>query len=275
MANLITGLFDTEGAAENAVDRLKAIGYTESEISIIMKDRAAAVELADATGTSTMAGIGTGAAIGGTLGAVLGGLLAVGSVTIPGIGLVAGGALAAMLAGAGAGGLAGSLFGWLVSMGIPEDVAPYYERGLGEGGVVVAVAARPGDEMRVRQALEGMSVAMGGYNVPSYVAPNYAARYNDLTPPATVYNPGTYPATPYDSEAQRTVNSMTAEQRSAQRTAEAQTRAAHREANDRNVIDDIGTAVTNTADNTTTALKNQADKVSTGVSNTVDRTTNP
>jgi uncharacterized membrane protein len=178
MANLITGLFDSEAAAENAVAQLKQLGYTSNEITIMMKDRNAAAELASDTGTRTMADVGTGAAIGGTVGAVLAGLLAVGSVTIPGVGLIAAGPLAAMFAGAGAGGLAGSLVGWLTSAGIPDDVAPYYERGLHAGGVVVACAARPGDEARVQQVLQGGAVAYAGHNTPSYINPEWRARYD-------------------------------------------------------------------------------------------------
>jgi hypothetical protein len=113
---------------------------------------------------------------------VLGGLLAVGSVAIPGVGLLAAGPLAALLAGAGAGGLTGGFLGWLVNLGIPEDVAPYYERGLTEGGVVVACAARPGDEARVQQILQGGAVAYTGYNTPAYVSPDYRARYADIQP---------------------------------------------------------------------------------------------
>ena len=183
MANLITGLFDTEAAAETAVSQLKQMGYSQNEITIVMKDRNAAQELAHETGSRTMEGVGTGAAIGGTIGAVLAGLLAVGSVTIPGVGLIAAGPLAAMLAGAGAGGLTGGLLGWLTSAGIPEDVAPYYERGLAEGAIVVAVACHPGDEQRVQTVLQGGSVAYTGYNTPSYVSPEYRARYADITPP--------------------------------------------------------------------------------------------
>lgn len=278
MANLITGLFDTESAAENAVAELKQIGYSDNEISIVMKDRNAAAQLAAETGSRTMEGIGTGAAIGGTIGAVLAGLLAVGTVTIPGVGLLAAGPLAAMLAGAGAGGLAGSLVGWLVGAGVPEDVAPYYERGLNEGGIVVAVACHPGDEMRVRQVLQGGSVAYSGYNTPSYVAPNYAARYTDIQPPVRTYDQDTasgYAVGNTPNEAARTINSVGAEARSAERTAEAHQRAAHREAHDQNILDDAATAVENTYDNTVTAAKNQADKVSTGVQNTTDRVTNP
>lgn len=180
MANLISGLFETESAAENAVSQLKSMGYSSNEITVIMKDRNAARDFADETGTRTMADVGTGAAIGGTIGAVLAGLLAVGSVTIPGVGLVAAGPLAAMLAGAGAGGAAGSLVGWLVGAGVSEDVAPYYERGLNDGGIVVTCAAHPGDEARVQNILQGGSVAYSGYNTPSYVAPTYRERYQDL-----------------------------------------------------------------------------------------------
>src|SRR6476646_11966215 len=139
MANLITGLFDTEAAAETAVSKLKQMGYGQNEINIIMKDRGAAKEMAHETGSRAMEGVGEGAAIGGTIGAVLAGLLAVGTVTIPGVGLIAAGSLAAMLAGAGAGGLTGGLIGWLASAGVPEEIAPYYEEGLNAGGVLVAV----------------------------------------------------------------------------------------------------------------------------------------
>jgi hypothetical protein len=177
MANLITGLFDSETTAETAVNQLKNFGYGQNEITIIMKDRGAAENLAHDTGSRSLEGVGTGAAIGGTLGAVLGGLLAVGSVVIPGVGLIAAGSLAAMLAGAGAGGLTGGLIGWLASAGIPDDVAPVYEHGLQTGGVVVAVAAHPGDEARVQQVLQGNAVAYAGYNTPTYVSPEYRTRY--------------------------------------------------------------------------------------------------
>ena len=185
MSNLITGLFDTVSSAENAVDLLKQRSYGENEISIIMRNRDDAQEFAEHTGSSTMSGIGAGAAIGGTLGAVLGGLLAVGTIALPGIGLLVGGTAAAMLAGAGAGGLAGSLVGWLVNLGIDDEVAPYYERTLNEGGIVVAVSAHPDDDANVRQILEGQSVAVAGRGLPTYLEPGYASRYNDLTTPAT------------------------------------------------------------------------------------------
>ena len=295
MANLITGLFDTESAAENAVSQVKKLGYGQNEISIVMKDRGEAQDFAAHTGSRAMEGIGTGAAIGGTVGAVLGGILAVGSVTLPGVGLIAAGAFASMLAGAGAGGLAGSLLGWLVGAGIPEDVAPYYERGLSEGGVVVAVAAHSGDEARVQQILQGGSVAYSSLN-QGYVANQFANRHTDITPSARGYDAmgqtmspdyGTtqrtigydtaatnaYDTATHSPEAQRTANSMGAEARAADRAADAHERAARREANDTNPLDRAATAVENTVDNTVTAVKNQSDKVATGTQNEADRLT--
>lgn len=188
MANLITGLFDNVSAAEAAAAQLKQMGYGQNEITIVMKDRNAADNLAHDAGARTMEGVGTGAAIGGTIGAVLAGLLAVGTVTLPPFGLIAAGPLAAILAGAGAGGIAGSLVGWLTSAGIPADVAPYYERGLTAGGVVVACAAHPGDEARVQQVLQTGSVAYTGINSTSYVSPEYRSRYSDIQTTSTTTN---------------------------------------------------------------------------------------
>jgi hypothetical protein len=182
MANLITGLFDTEAAAEQAVVALRQIGYSQNEISIIMRDRRdrrAAVDLADETGAHTMEGVGTGALWGGAFGAVIAALVAgpAGWLVI--------GPLATVLAGVGAGGIIGGILGGLVDAGLPPDVMPYYERGLNDGGVVVAVACHPGDEARVQRILQGGSVAWGGINTPSYVTPAYASRNTDLTPPST------------------------------------------------------------------------------------------
>lgn len=280
MANLITGLFDTETSAENAVAQIKQLGYGQNEISIIMKDRNAANEVALHTGSHTMEAAGTGAAIGGTIGAVLAGLLAIGSITLPGVGLIAAGSLAAMLAGAGAGGIAGTLIGALVGAGVPEDVAPYYERGLTEGGIVVAVASHPGDEQRVQQILQGGSVAYAGYegsNIPSYVSPNYASRYNDLIAPKSYDSTSTsaYSMGNTAPEAQRTANSINAEQRSDMRTEAEHDREARRDAVRTNPISGTVGAIEIEVDRTKTALQNQADKVSTGTQNESDRLQRP
>lgn len=278
MANLITGLFDSETAAENAVAQLKQIGYNQNEISIIMKDRNAAVNLAHETGSRAMEDAGKGAVIGGTLGAILMGVLAVGTIALPGVGIIAAGGLAAMLAGAGAGGIAGSLVGWLVGAGIPEDVAPYYERGINEGGVIVAVAAHSGQEQMVQQVLQGGSVAYAGAGIPSYVSPSYQSRYSDLSyPPKTYDSTATtaYRTGVSSPEAQRTVNSMGAQERSDMRTAAEHEREAARESQRTNPLTSAAASIQNEADRVGTGLQNQTDKVGTGLSNEADRIKRP
>ena len=181
MSNLITGLFDTHAAAENAVAQLKALGYTPNEISIIAKDTNDAHEVSEATHGGAQEGHPT-ARVGGTVGALLGGLLAVGVVALPGVGLIAAGAVAALFVGGGA--LTGSAVGWFVDQGIPEDAAPYFERGLHEGGIVVAVAAHENDAQKVYALLHGGASAYAGANVATYISPALAARHADLTLPA-------------------------------------------------------------------------------------------
>lgn len=182
MSNLITGLFDTPDAAQAVVTRLQQSGYTTGEISVIMKDAMDQGEAHNAPDDTKGMGSRSTVGIGGGVGALLGGLLAVGAVAIPGVGLIAAGALAAMFVGGGA--LTGSALGWFVDRGIPADVAPYYERGLHEGGVIVTVAAHPGEESQVYSILHSGSVAASGHNTPSYVAPLFASRHADLSPPA-------------------------------------------------------------------------------------------
>ncbi len=84
-------------------------------------------------------------------------MIGIGAIAIPGIGgLLIGGPLAAALgltgaaaatvSGAVTGALAGGLVGGLVGLGVPEETAKVYENRIREGGVLIAVAAREGDD---------------------------------------------------------------------------------------------------------------------------------
>lgn len=296
MSSLVTGLFENESGAESAVAQLKQIGYGQNEITIIMKDRQAATEFAHETGSRSLEGVGAGAAIGGTIGAVLAGLLAVGSVTIPGVGLIAAGSLAAMLAGAGAGGLTGGLIGWLSSAGIPAEAAPYYERGLSTGGVVVAVAAHAGDEAHVEQILRYGAAVTSGNNMPLYVNPPYQQRFEtDRTSMAdtrTGIDAASMPLTQstigYDSEqksgydmathaheAKRTANDVETDVRTAERERSEHEREALRDSTTAGPISGTAHAVENIADKIGTATSNTADKVGNAIGNTADRVAQP
>lgn len=151
---VLTGLFRDRESTESAYNSLRARGYTDDEINVMMSDDTRNKYWGEGTpgedtefGNKALEGTGAGAAIGGTLGAIIGGIAAIGTnVLLPGIGLVVWGPLAAALAGAGAGGLTGGLVGALIGWGIPEEHAKHYESGIKEGGTVLGVTPRTDED---------------------------------------------------------------------------------------------------------------------------------
>jgi hypothetical protein len=157
-ARLVTGLFKTRVAAEAAVDAIIKRGYTRDDISVLMSDATKNKEFAVETRTHMADGAGIGGAVGGAVGAVLAAVVAVGtSIALPGIGLVIAGPIAAALAGAGAGGATGGIIGALIGAGIPEHRAKVYEAGLREGGILLGVEAKSGDDAdKLEELLEDL-----------------------------------------------------------------------------------------------------------------------
>lgn len=155
-AKLVTGLFKNRVAAEAAVDALLKQGYNRDEISVLMSDATRNKEFAVQAKTHAADGAGIGGAVGTAVGAVLAAIVAVGgSLILPGINLVIAGPIAAALAGAGAGAVTGGVIGALVGAGIPEYRAKVYEAGLREGGILIGVESRDGEEVdKLEQLLE-------------------------------------------------------------------------------------------------------------------------
>jgi hypothetical protein len=146
-SGLVTGMFRDRDIAERAYQAMSGRGYTRDDINVMMSDETRRRHFADDArqselGTKAAEGAGVGAAVGGTLGAVVGVAAAVGSIALPGIGLIALGPVAAGLAGAGAGGVTGGLLGALVGSGIPEERARQYESGIKQGGILMGVRPR-------------------------------------------------------------------------------------------------------------------------------------
>lgn len=146
-SGLVTGMFRDRDSAERAYQAMSGRGYTRDDINVMMSDETRRRHFADDArqselGTKAAEGAGVGAAVGGTLGAVVGVAAAVGSIALPGIGLIALGPVAAGLAGAGAGGVTGGLLGALVGSGIPEERARQYESGIKQGGILMGVRPR-------------------------------------------------------------------------------------------------------------------------------------
>jgi hypothetical protein len=152
---MVTAVFRNRSHAEQAFDYLRGLGYTDSEINVLMSDstrstyytRQADDDEKHKAGTLATEGMGVGGAIGTAVGATIAAIAAIGtSVAIPGLGLVIAGPIAAALAGGGAGALTGGLIGAMVGAGMTEQNAQAYEEALRNGGVALAVVPHNDDD---------------------------------------------------------------------------------------------------------------------------------
>jgi tetrahydromethanopterin S-methyltransferase subunit C len=158
MANKNTavfGIYATPATAENGVDHLISLGFTNSAISVLMPDDDTTRAFAHEKNTKAPEGTATGATTGGVIGGTLGLLAGIGALAIPGIGpLIAAGPIVAALAGMGAGGAVGGVVGALVGMGIPEYEAKRYEGAVKGGGTLLSVHCDTSEQISLaKQAL--------------------------------------------------------------------------------------------------------------------------
>ncbi len=144
----VFGIYSDRPAVENGIDRLKAAGFSSSDISVLMPDREGTQQLAHENSTKAPEGATTGAGTGLVIGGTLGWLAGIGALAIPGFGpLIAAGPIVALLAGAGTGAALGGITGGLVGMGIPEYEAKRYEGFVKEGGILLSVHTGNSDLM--------------------------------------------------------------------------------------------------------------------------------
>lgn len=138
---IVSAIFDNTQDVENVVTELHQKGFTDQEISVVMTDKRKQELLQHVSASKLPEGVATGATVGGILGAIAAGLAAIGTITLPGVGLLAAGPVVAALAGAGAGAAVGGLTGALVGWGIPEEEAKLYENQIKQGNVLISVNA--------------------------------------------------------------------------------------------------------------------------------------
>lgn len=136
----VFGIFKDEFAVGGAVDQLKASGFRNTDISVLMADNRSNKDFAHEKDTKAPEGTTTGVTTGAVIGGVLGWLAGIGSLAIPGVGpLIAAGPIMATLAGAGIGGATGGVIGALIGMGIPEYEAKRFEGMVKEGKALISV----------------------------------------------------------------------------------------------------------------------------------------
>jgi hypothetical protein len=150
----VFGIYRTAMAAESAVDRVIASGFSANDISVLLPDSQSSREFAHEKNTKAPEGTTTGVTAGGALGGTLGLLAGIGALAIPGLGpFIAAGPIMGALAGVGVGGAVGGVIGALVGMGIPEYEAKRYEGRLKAGGVLLSVHCDTSDEVSRAKAL--------------------------------------------------------------------------------------------------------------------------
>ena len=144
----VFGIYPSSSAAEQAVDRIMAAGFTNNDISVLLPDQQSSKEFAHEKNTKAPEGTTTGVATGGAIGTTLGLLAGIGALAIPGVGpFIAAGPIMGALAGLGVGGAVGGLIGALVGMGIPEYEAKRYEGRIKDGGVLLSVHCDSSEEV--------------------------------------------------------------------------------------------------------------------------------
>jgi len=144
----IAGVFDSKREADAAVSNLLDTGFSKENMSLIVSDNAHHAIFSapsDDEAKRTIEGGAAGALIGGAIGALVAGLTLVGTIALPGAGLLAVGPIMAALTGAGAGAIAGGLSGALISAGFAVDEAKRYEEAIRHGKAVIIIHAS--DEM--------------------------------------------------------------------------------------------------------------------------------
>ncbi len=129
--------------ADEAVRDLAKAGFDKDQIGIVKRHRDADGKMYEDGGSLAVDGLTEGAVAGTAFGGILGLLAGLGTLLIPGVGVVVvGGIIGSVLLGAGIGALSGGLLGSLVGLGIPESEASYFEKGVQGGGAIVVVNAQ-------------------------------------------------------------------------------------------------------------------------------------
>jgi hypothetical protein len=156
MAKAVFGIARSESQAVLIVERLRAAGFSNNDISVLFPDRTGTKDFAHEQHTKAPEGAAAGAGTGGVLGGALGWLVGIGALAIPGLGpFIAAGPIMAALSGAAAGAALGGLAGALIGMGIPEYEAKRYEGKIKEGNVLISVHAENSTERdRARNIFE-------------------------------------------------------------------------------------------------------------------------
>lgn len=151
----VFGIVNSRTEAIAVVESLRAAGFMESEISLVMSGGAEG-DIGVEGGTKASEGAVTGGGSGMLLGGALGWMAGIGALAIPGLGpFIAAGPIMAALSGAAIGSAAGGLTGGLIGMGFSEYEAKEYEGYLRGGNALISVRVANSEETdRAKQIMD-------------------------------------------------------------------------------------------------------------------------
>ncbi len=202
----VAGIFSARADAERAVERLRALGIAENNISLLTPGTTPAEIDAQVPTTETeQPGMGKtfGGVVGGAVG-IAGGAplgLALASLLVPGVGpILAAGVIGAALLGAGgmaAGAAAGGSMEEHIATGLPHDELFVYEDALRQGRtVVIAVAdeelGEPGQTALADTGAESVDAAREDWwiGLRDSESEAYTGQGGDFTKDETAYRRG-------------------------------------------------------------------------------------
>ena len=157
MAKAVFCIVNDRSRATEVVKMLRDGGFSNTDISLLMPDKANTPDVTPEHGAETPEdGAASGARTGSMLGAGIGLVLGLGSLAIPGVGpFIAAGPILAALGGGAVGAALGGTAGAIGNLGVPETEAKRYESRLAGGNVLVCVHSEDSAETaRARDIFE-------------------------------------------------------------------------------------------------------------------------
>ncbi len=159
MEKVVLGIVETPLEAETTVQRLGAVGFEPSAVSVLYDDRHGSHDFGFEHHTKAPEGALAGAALGGVIGSGLGLAIGLGLLAFPGLGaLVAAGPVLAALSGAAVVAVLLAVIGAVAGLGVPEIQAKHYAGKVRRGSILVAAhASTPEAVVRAREVLRSVA----------------------------------------------------------------------------------------------------------------------
>lgn len=159
------GIFSNRKDAEQALFELRDAGFDMNKVSVVVKnadtnEQIHGAEVRDRKEEQVKGGTEAGATAGALTGGIIGLVGGLSLLAIPGVGPVAeaGVVLANTLLGGAIGAVGGALVGALISSGVPEDRAKYYDQRVSAGDYLVIVEGAAEDILKAESILDKRGV---------------------------------------------------------------------------------------------------------------------